>query len=97
MWGFSQNGEFTLKLATWAIKKPIVHPRYKIFKWIWKSNVLSKMKVFQWLTIRETPLTCECLIARRLEMTNTCYLGNQSSKNINHIFKSCPFALGVWD
>ena len=57
----------------------------------------TKIKVLLWLTIREVLSTCEFLNARRLEITNTCYLRNQSRKNIDHILKFCPFAQGVLD
>ena len=91
LWGYSKDGKFTLKSATWAMRKPLVHPRYKILNWIWKLNLVSKIKVFLWLAISETLPTCEFLIIRRLEITNCCYLCNQSGENIDHIFKSCPF------
>ena len=90
-WGFSQDGKFTLKSASWAIRKSLVHPRHKILNWIWELNFLPKIKVFLWLTIREALPTCDYLTARRIEITNTCYLCNKSNENIDHIFKICPF------
>ena len=30
LWGYSKDGKFTLKPTTWAMRKPLVHPRYKI-------------------------------------------------------------------
>ena len=56
-------------------------------KFIWKLNLLSKIKIFQWLVIRDI-LPYEFLIARRLEITNKCHFYN---KNTDHIFKYCPF------
>ena len=97
LWGFSQDGKFTLKSATWAIRKSLVHPRQKILNWIWKLNSLSKIKVFLWLTIREALQTCNFSNSRRIEITNTCYLCNKSNKNIDHIFKVCPFVHGIWE
>ena len=97
LWGFSQDGKLSLKSTTWAMRKPLVHPRHKTLNWIWKLNLLMKIKVFLWLTIREALPTCDFLIARRLEITNTCYFCNKNSENIDHIFKLCPFAQGIWD
>ena len=65
--------------------------------WIWKSNLLRKIKFFLWLVIRDVLPTCEFLIARRLEITNMCYLCKSNVENINHIFKFYPFVQGIWD
>ena len=46
LWGYSQDGKFTFKLATWAMQKLLIHPRHKIQNWIWKLNLLLKIKVF---------------------------------------------------
>ena len=37
-WVYSQDRKFTLKSATWAMRKALVHPRHKILNWIWKLN-----------------------------------------------------------
>ena len=68
-----------------------MHNRHKILNWIWKLKLLLKIKVFLWLTIREALPKCDFLISRRLEITNTCYICNKSSENIDSIFKCCPF------
>ena len=54
----------------WAMRKLLVHPKHKILNWIWKSNLLPKIKIFFWLAIREALPICEFLITRRLEITN---------------------------
>ena len=46
LWGFSQDGKSSLKSATWTMRKLLVHPKHKILNWIWKLNLLSKIKVF---------------------------------------------------
>ena len=73
-----------------------MHPRHKILNWIWKLNLLPKIKVFLELLLRETLPTCEFLIARRIEITNFFYLCNQSNENIDHNFKLCLFVQGIW-
>ena len=47
--------------------------------------------------IREALPTCDFLTARRIEITNTCYLCNKSNENNDHIFKICPFIQGIWE
>ena len=65
--------------------------------WIWKLKLLPKIKFFLWLVIRDAFPTREFLIARRLEITNMCYLCKQNVENIDHIFKYFPFVQGIWD
>ena len=89
--GFSRDEKFTLKSTTWAMRKPSVHPIYKILNWLWKLNLFPKIKVFLWLVLIEALPTCEFFIYRRIEITNTCHLCNGSSENIDHIFKQCFF------
>ena len=59
--GFSQDGRFTLKSATWAIRNPSSHPRSKILNWIWKLKLLPKIKFVLWLVVRNTLPTCDSL------------------------------------
>ena len=80
------------------MRKTLVHPRNKILSWIWKLNFMPQIKLFLWLLVmREALPTCEFLIARRLEITNKCYLCYQNSEHIYHIFKYCPFTQRIWD
>ena len=95
--GFSQDGRFILKSSTWTMRKPLVHPRNKILSWIWKLNLMPKIKFFLWLVLRKALPTCECLNARRLEITNKCYLCNQNNENTTYIFKDCPYSQRIWD
>ena len=34
LWGFSKDGKFSLESTTWAMKKPLAHPKHKIVNWI---------------------------------------------------------------
>ena len=100
LWGFSQDGRFTLKSVTWVMRKSLMHQRNKILGWIWKLNLMPKINFFLWLVLREALPTSDCLVVRRLEITKkkkNCYLCNQNRENINHICKDCPFAQGIWD
>ena len=35
--------------------------------------------------------------ARRLEIPNKCYLCDHNIKNIDHVFKKCPFVTSILD
>lgn len=97
LWGCSQDWQFTHKSTIWAMRNLLVHYNHKILNWMWKLNLLPNIKVFLWLTIREALSTSELIIVRRVEIINTCYLCNQSSKIIDHSFKCCLYIQRIWD
>ena len=74
IWGFSQDDNFTLRLATWVIRKTLTHPRSKFLNWIWRLKLFPKIKFFLWLVNRNAIPTCDFLSTRRLESPNRCNL-----------------------
>ena len=96
-WGFSQDGTFTLKSATWTMRKPSSHPRSKMLNQIWKLKLLPKIKFFLLLVIRNSLPTCEFLVVRRIEIPNVYHFYSHNIENIDHIFRECPFVQGIWD
>ena len=97
IWGYSQDGNFNLRSATWVMRRALTHPRSKLLNWIWKSKLLPKIKFFLWLLIRNALPTCDFLIVRRMEIPNGCYLCDHNIENIDHVFKKCPFVISIWD
>jgi len=48
-WGINSSGEFNTKSATWIAHKsqPLQKPDWQ-FKWIWKLDIMPKIKIFLW-------------------------------------------------
>ena len=66
IWGYSQDGNFTLRSATLVMIKALTHPRSKLLNWIWRLKLLPKIKIFLWLVIRNALSTSDFLSAKRL-------------------------------
>ena len=79
------------------MRKPLMHPRSKILHWIYKLNLMPKLKFFLWLVIRNALPTHEFLIARRMEISNMCCLCNQIWIILKVFFKNCTFVQSIWD
>jgi len=48
-WGFTGSGDFTTKFATWRAHDNITHDQESWkFNWIWKLNVMPKIRIFLW-------------------------------------------------
>ena len=94
-WGFSQDSKFTLKSATWVMRKPSSHPRSKMLKWIWKLNLLPKIKFFLWLVVRDAFPTCKFLSSRKIDIPIKCHFCSHNVENIDHVVRKCTFVQGI--
>lgn len=54
-WRYSSDGKFRIKYVAWLNDNDpdLVHPNVSFLKNIWNLKVLSRMKIFLWLLIRE--------------------------------------------
>jgi hypothetical protein len=99
MWTGGDNSGFpTVKKFYWAILS--TKNLRKFGGWrrsIWKWNIQLKIKLFIWLAVEGKILTWDTLQSRGWEGPGLCYLCNQESENIYHLFQQCPFTKSVWD
>jgi ribonuclease HI len=63
---------------------------------IWKADCPVKLKLFFWLLIENRILVWTNLQARGWEGPSRCYLCQQQSETIPHLFITCPFIRAVW-
>lgn len=73
-----------------------VHP---IFKWLWKSKCIPRLKFFAWLVLVDR-LNTKTMLSRRnftVQPDLFCVLCNdQVEEDIMHLFFHCPFATACW-
>lgn len=71
----------------------------KPFKWIWKSKITMKVKVFAWLLLRDR-LNTRNMLNRRNFMTGDdlkCVLCDTGmEETLNHLFINRPFSFECW-
>ena len=66
---------------------------------LWKSKVLSKVRVFVWLVAHKKVNTNDMLQLRRsFKALNLdwCICYRKSRETIDHLFLHCPITLGLW-
>ncbi|VAH35095.1 unnamed protein product [Triticum turgidum subsp. durum] len=53
-WGLNQNGKFTTKSVYKMLEKPLSGCHYR---WIWKTKIPLKIKIFLWQMLQDAVLT----------------------------------------
>jgi hypothetical protein len=68
------------------------------FKWLWKSSVQKKHKVFFWLMLKDR-LSTRNILRRRNQVIPSyeCVLCNlNAEETLEHLFLNCNFARSCW-
>lgn len=91
LWG---NGVYSSKkFYELAFKHLEVH---SVFKWLWKSKCIPRLKFFAWLILVDRLYTKMMLNRRNLTVQPHlfCVLCNgQVEEDLMHLFFDCPFAI----
>ena len=92
VWTLTKNGIFSVKsLYRILISNSIGYP----YKFMWKIQIPQKIKMFLWLTLRNSILTQDNLLKRGWHGTNSCYFCG-GMETIEHLFISCSVAKLMW-
>jgi len=97
-WGFTGSGDFTTKSATWKAHDNIDkdHPIWP-YKWIWKLDVMPKVRVFLWQLCHNALPGRGILFHRGLQIDPFCPGCPSEIEDLDHIFMHCHMAKAVWD
>jgi len=97
-WGYSGSGEFTTKSATWQAHDHISRdqPLWR-FKWIWKLDVMPKIKIFLWQLCHNALPSRATLLRRGMQLDPVCKSCTLDIEDTDHIFLHCPAVHSVWD
>jgi hypothetical protein len=71
-----------------------------LFKWIWKSKCIMRVKMFAWLLLSDRLNTRDMLQCRHWHVTETydCVLcSGQHRETRDHLFFNCQFSMRVWN
>jgi hypothetical protein len=93
VWG---NKFTSRKFYTYVFKEVEAHPIYKI---IWKSRCIPRIKFFAWLILVDRLNTKTMLQRRHLNVQDgiACIMcSNGEQETIEHLFFSCSFAQTCW-
>jgi hypothetical protein len=96
IWGTSQYSSskfYTLNFASIVAHAP--------FKWIWKSKVSKKIKIFIWLLFRDRINSRSLLRRKNYKIDRddySCVLCNLNVEELSyHLIFQCPFNYECWD
>ena len=96
-WGLTGNGSFTIKSATWKAHDLSSDQLAWKYKWLWKLNVMPKIKVFLWQLCHNSLPSRGTLFRRGLQLDPTCPACLNDVEDTDHIFLHCPMARHIWD
>ena len=72
------------------------HPVWP-YNWIWKLDVMPKVKVFLWQLCHRALPSRGTLFRRGIHLDPLCPACNTALEDTDHIFLQCPLAQKVWD
>ena len=93
-WAFSNDGNFTLRLAYIATKGlNALNPPTSHLSWIWKVQAPPKFLIFIWLYTYNSIPVKGVLGSRGLNLDQRCPIYNSGSKSISHLLHECPHSV----
>jgi len=97
-WGLTGSGEFSIKSATWKAHENLgyIQPPWQ-FKWIWKLDVMPKIRIFTWQLCHNALPVKDTLFRRGLQIDPLCPICLAEIEDIDHLFGHCSMANQVWD
>lgn len=66
------------------------------WKLISKTKIPTKVMCFSWTALREAILTQDNLCRRNFQLVNRCYMCQQQSESVNHLFLHWSVAADLW-
>jgi len=96
-WGLSVNCNFSTKSATWlAPELNLTNSPSWEFSWIWKLDVMPKLKIFLWQLCHALLSTRVVLLKRELQIDPLCPHRHIEIDDMEHLFLGCPIVNHVW-
>ncbi|KAK1289401.1 hypothetical protein QJS10_CPB18g01390 [Acorus calamus] len=75
---------------------PEVLNMVEITRWIWRTRLPLKVRIFLWMALQGRILTKEYRAIWRSTMSTTCELCRVAPESIDHLFCLCPVLLPLW-
>jgi hypothetical protein len=91
-WEWEKSGSFSVKST---YKHLCNHDFGPIFKNIWKTKILLKIKIFMWLVSQNVILPKDNLVGRKWKGSTTRAFCSEN-ENSQHLFFDCPTAKYIW-
>ena len=91
-WKLCRNKRLTTKSVYNWLERDLAGPNYK---WIWKTSIPLKIKIFLWQLFQNDVLTRDNLRKRKWPGNPVCSFCT-NMETANHLFFTCPLARTIW-
>ncbi|XVF82507.1 hypothetical protein PTKIN_Ptkin16aG0054600 [Pterospermum kingtungense] len=71
--------------------------RNSIWRLIWTSKVLPRIKLFSWRAVHGILPTSDNLYARQVEVSSVCCICGEHGESAIHVFYECMYSARVWE
>jgi len=89
-WGLFGNGEFSIKSATWAAHgENLGNPLVWEYNWIWKLDIMPKLKIFLCQLYHVSLPTKDNLCKRGMYLNPRCPFCQTEKEDADHLFFHC--------
>jgi hypothetical protein len=95
-WGYTPNGNFTLKEGYSLQENFQNNKREHIWTTIWKSKLWPKISTFLWLMVQNKILTWDNLRRRGFIGPSICHLCQLQEETMEHLLNHCPYNELIW-
>jgi len=97
-WGLSRNGDFSTKTATWAAHGlDLVHKPVWEYNWIWKLDIMPKLKIFLWQLCHLSIPTRGTLSRHGLPIDSVFPCCLSQIEDVDHLFLKFLFTQDCWN
>ncbi|CAN1812312.1 Putative ribonuclease H protein At1g65750 [Linum perenne] len=97
VWGLESNGRFSVKTAYYMLREIEKADNDSYWRSIWRWEELNKVRHFLWLVSHNKLMTNVECARRRLNDDSSCSVCGSQTEDLNHVFRSCPRAVQVWN
>lgn len=96
VWSSSPSGEFVQKSAYDIAKSNLGSLAGFKEDWVWKIDLLPKIKAFLWKCCHRSIPVMEVLQERSIGQDANCQICNNGGESILHVLRDCEFAKSMW-
>lgn len=96
VWKPGNKRVFSVSSAYKSLGYSEARPNPWPWKLIWKTKIPYKLNCFTWLLAREVVLTQENLKKRKFQLGSRCYMCDEQTETVNHLFLHCKWADQLW-
>ncbi|KAF7808324.1 ribonuclease H [Senna tora] len=98
-WKFSTSGEYKVSEGYHFLSDAGRQNNPSDFfpwKFLWSLSIPSRVKKFVWRILNDALPNLTNLKRHHMPVEEICYLCQQESESLDHIFITCPFARAIW-